>query len=132
LGADPRDRELTNDEPSIYETSRTNVLHLLQALAEAIARSFEPEAVYLYNWDGYFVECNAIPPQFAVLIGGVEFWINPTDLIYRDMVDPLTGYCAIGIASGGSGPYILGDVFLQNVVAVFDIGGGKMRFYPRK
>jgi hypothetical protein len=123
---------LTNDEPSIYETRRTNVLHLLQALAEAIARSFEPEAVYLYNWDGYFVECNAIPPQFAVIIDGVEFWINPADLIYRDMVDPLTGYCAIGIASGGSGPYILGDVFLQNVVAVFDIGGGKMRFYPRK
>lgn len=103
----------------------------MTALAEAIAKSFVPEAVYLYQWDAYFVDCNATPPHFAVVIEGVEFWINPSDLIYRNMVDPLTGYCAIGIGSGGSGPYILGAVFLQNVVAVFDIGGGQMRFYSR-
>ena len=52
-------------------------------------------------------------------------------MIYRDLVDPTTGYCAVAIASGGSGPYILGDVFLQNVVAVFDVGGAEMRFYAK-
>lgn len=104
----------------------------ISALAEAIAMAFVPQAVYLYQWGSYFVDCQAIPPEFAVIIGGVEFRVNPADLIYRDLVDPMTGYCAIGITSGGSGPYILGDVFLQNVVAVFDVGGGEMRFYGRK
>jgi hypothetical protein len=66
-----------------------------------------------------------------VVISGVEFWINPADLIYRDLMDPMTGYCAVAIASGGSGPYILGDVFLQNVVAVFDVGAAQLRFYGR-
>lgn len=88
--------------------------------------------MYLYQWDQYFTDCDAIPPSLAVVIEGVEFRINAADLIYRDMIDPMTGYCAIGIASGGSGPYILGDVFLQNVLAVFDIGGAEMRFYARK
>lgn len=85
-----------------------------------------------HGHDDAFVQCDAIPPHFAILISGVEFWINPADLIYQDLVDPLTGYCAIGVASGGPGPYILGDVFLQNVVAVFDVGAAEMRFYGRK
>lgn len=36
------------------------------------------------------------------------------------------------IASGGSGPYILGDVFLQNVLAVFDVDDAVMQFASRK
>lgn len=91
--------------------------------------AFQPRAVYLYQWGMYFAPCDAIPPSFAIVINGVEFWVNPADMIYRDLVDPLTGYCAIAVASGGSGPYILGDAFLQNVVAVFDVGAAQMRFY---
>lgn len=93
--------------------------------------AYQPKAVYLYQWGSYFAPCDSIPPLFAVVIGGKEFWINPADMIYRGLVDPLTGYCAVAIASGGAGPFILGDVFLQNVVAVFDVGGAEMRFYQR-
>lgn len=93
--------------------------------------AFQPRAVYLYQWGSYFAPCNAVPPRFAVVVAGVELWINPADLVFQDLKDPLTGYCAVAIASGGGGPYILGDVFLQNVVAVFDVGGAEMRFYPR-
>ncbi|KAL6691956.1 aspartic peptidase domain-containing protein [Trichoderma pleuroticola] len=121
----------TTKYPYIVDTG-TTMLYLPPPLAEAIANSFQPRAVYLYQWGTYFVQCDAIPPHFAILISGVEFWINPADLIYQDLVDPLTGYCAIGVASGGPGPYILGDVFLQNVVAVFDVGAAEMRFYGRK
>lgn len=101
------------------------------ALAEAIAASFEPRAVWLYQWGGYFAPCEAIAPHFAVVISGVPFRIKSADLIYRDLVDPITGFCAIAISTGGPGPYILGDVFLQNVLAVFDIGGAEMRFYSK-
>jgi hypothetical protein len=88
--------------------------------------------VYQYQWGAYFAPCDAIPPRMAVTIAGVDFWLNPSDLMYKNLVDPLTGYCAVAVASGGSGPYILGDVFLQNVVAVFDVGAAQMRFYGKK
>lgn len=102
------------------------------ALAEAVAMSFQPRAVYLYQWGKYFAPCDAIAPRFAIVIGGVQLWINPADMIYQGLTDSLTGYCAIAIASGGEGPYVLGDAFLQNVVAVFDVGAAEMRFYPRE
>ncbi|PHH65436.1 hypothetical protein CDD81_2540 [Ophiocordyceps australis] len=116
--------------PYIVDTG-TTMNYLPPPLAEAVAMAFEPRAVYMYQWGSYFAPCDAIPPRFAVIISGVEFWINPADLLYQDLRDPLTGYCAVAISSGGSGPYILGDVFLQNVVAVFDVGGAQMRFYSR-
>jgi hypothetical protein len=100
-------------------------------MAESIADAFQPRAVYLYQWGTYFAPCDAIPPRLAITISGKDFWINPADMICKNLIDPLTGYCAIAVASGGSGPYILGDVFLQNVVAVFDVGGAEMRFYAR-
>lgn len=96
-----------------------------------MANAFEPKAVYLYQWGSYFAPCDTLPPLFAVVISGIEFHVNPADLIYKELIDPLTGYCAIAVASGGSGPYILGDAFLQSVVAVFDVGGAEMRFYGR-
>ncbi|KAH8720167.1 putative aspartic-type endopeptidase [Beauveria bassiana] len=117
--------------PYIVDTGTTLMYLPPQALAEAIAMSFQPRAVYLYQWGMYFAPCNSIPPSFAITVSGVDLWINPADMIYHDLVDPLTGYCAIAVASGGQGPYILGDAFLQNVVAVFDVGAAQMRFYSR-
>lgn len=93
--------------------------------------AFEPHAVYLYQWGSYFAPCDAVAPLFAVVIGGVEFFVNPADMMYQELVDPQSGYCAIAVASGGSGPYILGDAFLQSVLAVFDVGSAEMRFYGR-
>lgn len=93
--------------------------------------AFQPRAEYLYQWGSYFAPCNAVAPLLAVVISGVEFHVNPADMMYPELIDPLTGYCAIAVASGGDGPYILGDAFLQSVVAVFDTGGAEMRFYGR-
>ncbi|PHH84804.1 hypothetical protein CDD83_1347 [Cordyceps sp. RAO-2017] len=120
----------TTKFPYVIDTG-TTTNYLPPPLAEAVAMAFQPRAVFLYQWGSYFAPCDAVPPRFAVVISGVEFWINPADLIFHDLKDPLTGYCAVAIASGGSGPYILGDVFLQNVVAVFDVGAAQMRFYSR-
>ncbi|KAH7311711.1 aspartic peptidase domain-containing protein [Stachybotrys elegans] len=121
---------VTAKHPYIVDTG-TTMMYVPPPLAESVADAFQPRAVYLYQWGAYFAPCDAIPPRLAVVISGVEFWINPSDLIYRNLVDPLTGYCAVAVASGGSGPYILGDVFLQNVVAVFDVGAAQMRFYAK-
>lgn len=110
----------------------TTLMHLPPQLAEAIAHSFEPRGSYLFQYGGYFAPCDAVAPRIAVIIDGAHFWINPSDLIYRDFADPITGMCMLGITSGGFGPYILGSVFLQNVVAVFDVGAAQMRFYSRQ
>lgn len=67
----------------------------------------------------------------AVILDGKKFLFNPVDLIYRDMVDPETGLCMTAISSGGSGPFILGDTFLQNALVVFDIGEAEVQFMPR-
>lgn len=113
-------RELTSD------SSET------KALAAAINAAFKPSAIYLWMYGAYFTACDAQAPPFAVILDGLSFYINPVDLIYQGMVDPVTGLCMTAIASGGAGPYILGDVFLQNVLAVFDVGNGQMRFISRQ
>ncbi|KFA73737.1 hypothetical protein S40288_06272 [Stachybotrys chartarum IBT 40288] len=122
---------VTSKYPYIVDTG-TTMMYCPPTLAESIADAFQPRAVYQYQWGAYFAPCDAIPPRLAVTIAGVDFWLNPSDLMYKNLVDPLTGYCAVAVASGGSGPYILGDVFLQNVVAVFDVGAAQMRFYGKK
>ncbi|KAL2891914.1 putative aspartic-type endopeptidase [Ceratocystis lukuohia] len=90
-----------------------------------------PPAIYLYQYGAYFAPCDASSPRIAIIINNVKLWLNPADLIYSDFKDSATGYCAIGVTTGGEGPYILGDVFLQSVMTVFDIGAAQMRFYGK-
>lgn len=42
------------------------------------------------------------------------------------------GTCMSGINDGGdNAPYVVGDVFLKNVVVVFDVGATELRFRAR-
>lgn len=101
-------------------------------LAEAIANAFDPPAMYLFSYGSYFVRCDAIAPRIAIIIGGFKFWINPVDLVYRNLRDELTDTCQIGISTGGPGPYILGMTFLQNVEVMFDVGAAEVAFFSRE
>ncbi|WYZ37623.1 hypothetical protein EsH8_II_001129 [Colletotrichum jinshuiense] len=121
----------TRKYPYIVDTG-TTLMYLPPPIAEAIARSFSPNAIYLFQYGGYFAPCDAIAPKIAVIIEGASFWINPVDLMYRNHKDELTGYCQVGISTGGIGPYVLGSVFLHNVEAYFDVGAGQIRFYGRE
>ena len=43
-----------------------------------------------------------------------------------------TGNCYTGTNSGDIyAPYALGDVFMNNVLTVFDVGSGEMKFRAR-
>lgn len=81
---------------------------------------------------GYLTTCDAVPPRVAIVIDDQPFWLNPKDLMIRESADPLSGMCMTTIADGGSGPYILGDVFLKNVLAIFDVDDAVMQFAGRK
>ncbi|TDZ38561.1 putative aspartic-type endopeptidase [Colletotrichum spinosum] len=116
--------------PYIVDTG-TTLMYVPPPVAAGIADSFSPSAVYLFQYGGYFAPCDAVAPALAVIIAGVEFKINPVDLVYRNLRDELTGYCQLGISTGSTGPYVLGSVFLHNVEAYFDVGAAQMRFYGR-
>ncbi|KAI9703050.1 MAG: hypothetical protein M1820_006041 [Bogoriella megaspora] len=110
--------------------SGTTLAYLPNQVVEDVAALFNPPAVYLENEGGFFVACNATVPEFGVQIGGKVLYINPVDLVLQDQVDPDTGFCLTGIQPGGDegSIFILGGVFLQSVVAVFDVGAAEMRF----
>ena len=112
--------------------SGTTLIYAPSDVAKSVNAAFSPPAQLLQNQGAYFVNCNATAPAFSVKVAGTEFAVNAADLIYEDSVDSATGLCLTGIQDGGSGPYILGDVFLQNVVAIFDVGAGEMRFAPHQ
>ena len=100
-------------------------------LADAVNGAFDPPANYIWMYGGYFTACDAIPPRFGVVIEGKTFYVNPADMIFRNLQDPVTGLCQTMITTGGTGPYVLGSTFLQNTLAVFDVGNQMMIFYSR-
>lgn len=83
-------------------------------------------------YGAYFTACDAIAPVFAIVLGNTPFYLNPVDMIYRGIKDPITGLCMTAIASGGMGPYILGDAFMQNVMTTFDIDNAQIGFVSRR
>lgn len=97
-------------------------------LYDDIAALYDPPAVYIENEGASFAPCNASVPTLGVQINGTVFYISEADMLMQEIVDPDTGYCLIGPQDGTTGPYILGDTFMNNVISVFDIGASEMRF----
>ncbi|KAI0182157.1 acid protease [Hypoxylon sp. FL1284] len=121
----------TLEYPFILDTA-TSLIYLPYNLAEAVNGQFDPPAKYSYYYDSYFTKCDAIPPRFGVQIEGTTFWVNSQDLLNKEVKDPDTGYCQTGISDGGEGPFILGAVFLTNVVVSMNIGSGRVEFWSHE
>ncbi|CRG87548.1 hypothetical protein PISL3812_04566 [Talaromyces islandicus] len=105
------------------------------AVADKINAAFKPPAVYIEEYGAYAVPCNATAPDLGIAIGGKIFYMHPTDMFVPIGQD---GICTTSIYRGfdldpslyPDGLYILGDVFLHNVVAVYDIGNEQIHFAP--
>ena len=110
--------------------SGTTLNYLPTPDADAVNALFDPPA---YEEEGlYYVDCDATAPDISVVIGGMEFATNPVDL--KLFIDE-GNTCVSGIQDGGAvdeSLFILGDVFLKNVLAVFDVGAAEMRFAERE
>ena len=130
-GSHPHSIQVTSDFPTIVD-SGTTLAYLPDELADAVNALYDPPAQYLEDEGGFFVDCSATAPQFGVVINGTTFNVNAADLIFQTQQDPNTGLCLTGVQEGGEGPFILGDVFLNNVVAVFDVGAAELRFAPHE
>ncbi|CZT20691.1 uncharacterized protein RCC_06549 [Ramularia collo-cygni] len=120
---------LSNTTPVIVDSGST-LVSLSTALAAKVNALFDPPATYMSAQDVYEVDCNATPPKFGVRIAGHDFYLQDQDLLLTGELglDPDTGMCITGVQPFASEPFILGDTFLKNVVAVFDVGKGEMRF----
>ena len=98
-------------------------------IAAPIAAAFKPPG----SWDDYYgvwqVLCDAVPPVFGVSISNKIFYVNPVDMILQSSPDE----CISGIQPSGSAlTTILGDVWMKNVLCVFDLGAHMMRFAARE
>lgn len=108
--------------------SGTTINYFPTADADAINELFDPPAMYSEELGIYIVPCNATPPEVGVIIAGETFYHNPVDLIQNLELGP--ELCGSAILDGGD-TLILGDTFLKNVLAVFDVGNSQMAFSSR-
>ncbi|KAJ7351511.1 acid protease [Mycena albidolilacea] len=85
----------------------------------------------------YYVDCAATAPPFNVTIGQRTFSIDPRDqVVWGGKDENGRSLCISGTQDGGpettGSIFILGDVFLHNVVVTFDIKKNQMTFTQRQ
>lgn len=111
--------------------SGTTLSFIPDAQARQFNSMFDPPA-YQDRYSGFMmVKCNAKVPVLGVKINGTVFYHNPKDLVKQ--YDAIGQTCVSGIQSSDAvGVNILGDTFLANVLAVFDLGQGVIKFAARR
>lgn len=118
--------------PGIVD-SGTTLLYVPTKVFNGYVASFDTPPAY---YEGYpFVPCDTVPPPFGLKIAGTVFNVSAADLILPDSgyvnATSKVEYCIIGVQDAGAGAEslpIFGDVFMKNVVVVFDIGNSTMQF----
>ncbi|KAL8879190.1 MAG: hypothetical protein Q9198_003150 [Flavoplaca austrocitrina] len=119
----------SDDTPyNVHVDSGSTLIYLPEEAADTVNDLFVPAAEHNYSLGQYDVDCDARAPDLAVKISGQAFHINPVDLIIKAS----DGSCFTGISATYSDQGVLGDVFLRNVIAVFDIGHLEMKFAARE
>lgn len=108
--------------------SGTSLVYAPNAVADAVAAAFSPPATYNENVGTWYVSCNATAPIFGVSISQKIFFVNGEDLV----VPSSDNECISGVQRNNGGLAILGDVWMKNVISVFDIGAEMMRFSARE
>lgn len=117
--------------------SGTTLNYYPTSIAAEVNAAFSPAATYSEDEGAYVVDCDATAPAHGITIGGTTYIINPLDMILDAGTDDSGNtVCISGIVDGGDDYsediFILGDVFLKNVVAVFDVGDVELKFAPRE
>lgn len=107
--------------------SGTSLVYAPSAVAAGLAAAFNPPATISPSYGLYIVNCDATIPLFGVVVSSKVFYVNPLDLI----IDTGLGFCVMGVQDNGGGMTIVGDVFMRNVLTVFDVGAGQVRFSAR-
>lgn len=114
--------------------SGSTLMYLPNNVTDYIAASFSPPAVFSEMTGMWMAGCGAVAPRVGIIIGGKTFWVDARDLINNETNGGgvrKTGLCAIASQRASAGDAVLGDAFLKNVIAVFDLGRNEMGFLGR-
>jgi hypothetical protein len=110
--------------------SGTPATYLPLTTVHAINSAFDPPGTDI-GGGIYSLDCGAKVPKVAIIIGDRAFYMSSADLVDDDGA----GSCSSNIISGdsdGGSDYILGGVFLNNVLAVFDVGNATVGIAARE
>ncbi|KAK5167020.1 uncharacterized protein LTR77_007749 [Saxophila tyrrhenica] len=113
---------------SVIIDSGTSLVYAPPAVAEGVNLAFDPPGRFDEDYGAWYVDCNAQPPVFGVSVEKKIFYVNGADMIIPSAQD----VCISGVQSNNGGLTILGDVWMKNVISVFDIGAEMMRFAARE
>jgi hypothetical protein len=136
-----RERPLAVD--TIFDTG-SPLNYVPPEVAEAVAKGFKPPGRLDQESYAYVVDCDAVPPPFGVNINGTTFMVAPENMAIKGST-PKAKIGALPVVEGKNqclssvqasglfsfGVHILGTPFLENVVAVFDVGAAQMRLARR-
>ncbi|KAF2848685.1 acid protease [Plenodomus tracheiphilus IPT5] len=129
---------LTSSSAYIID-SGSSLIYAPDAIADHIAASFVPPATFNRQVGMWIVKCNADAPRVGIIIEGRTFWVSEDDLMNRGVgavggegMGAKTGQCVLGVQRAGEGSLVLGDVWLKNVLVVFDLKGARTRVAGRE
>jgi hypothetical protein len=110
----------------IISTSET-FISLPPSFASAVNGMFIPPGFLAYENSTYYVHCDAVAPSVNFVIKGQPFLINPMDM-KRHASQSL---CISSVTAGSNDHYVLGDLFLRNVLLEFDFRSDTLSLSPR-
>ncbi|KAF8315777.1 aspartic peptidase domain-containing protein [Cantharellus anzutake] len=123
----------TSSNATILDTG-TTLNFLPTHIARAYNSKFSPPATYVASDGVYYVHCNAKVPEFSVKIGSKAFSIDARDQVVPTGSKDGNGedICISGTQDGGPGnTFVLGDVFLHNVVSTYNIHSNQITLSQR-
>lgn len=113
---------------SVIVDSGTTLLYAPDEVVTELAGLFSPKATYDSQREQWMVDCGARAPVFGVVIAKKVFYVNRADLVL-----PVGGgSCIMGVQAQSGGLTILGDVWMRNVLVVFDVGAAEVRVAARQ
>ncbi|KAH9901985.1 acid protease [Xylariomycetidae sp. FL2044] len=112
--------QVATNLPNHLVDSGTTINLFPSNVAAAINAAYSPKATQEDSmvWS---VPCDATPPSLDIVIGGKAIRTHPSSMILSETAAPGSNLCLSGIGAEQSGSYILGDTFMQEIVAVFDV-----------
>jgi len=117
-----------SDPETVIVDSGTSLVYAPADVAKGVALAFNPPGYFDKDTNAWYVDCAAVPPVFGVSVEKKIFYVNALDMIIPSSRD----LCISGIQSNNGGLTILGDVWMKNVLSVFDIGASMLRFAARE
>ncbi|KAI1805400.1 acid protease [Daldinia bambusicola] len=119
------------DIPHMVVDSATTINLFPLNVATDINKAFKPAAKRQQGSSIWTVECDAVPPTLDIVIGGKAIRTSPRSMVIKETADDGSVQCLSGIGAGREGSYILGDTFMEEIVAVFDASDKMMKFAQR-